>query len=202
MKNFLRALALLVLAAFASVTSSCTPPQPIPPSDGGVPAVTPSSWTRTAHLAATVGRGLLAVARPIVEVATQDPGRTQALRALAGADDALAGLDRAVTVYETRGGDACVAYAAAGAAGHALHELTDVLAQNGLAIGVPLGRIVDLVASVVDGLVPGCEPRLGWASAGDAANDHVRAVEAQARLSGRPLRRDLDRIELPAAGAQ
>lgn len=198
MKNLLHALALVVLGLVASVTSSCTP-QPIPPSDGGVPAVTPSSWTRTAHLAATVGRGLLFVARPIVEATTQDPGRTQALRAMDASDDALAGLDRAVTAYDARGGDACPAYAAAGAAAVALHELTDVLADNGLAIGVPLGRVVDLVASVVDGLVPACQPDAGWASAGDRANDQIREREQRARLAGRPLRRDLDAIRLPEA---
>lgn len=197
--NHLRAL-ILLLACLVASTPACVPPLPAPPSDGGVPAVTPSGWTRTAHLAATVGRGLVAVARPVVDALTEDPGRTRAARAFDATDDALAGLDRAVTAYEARGGDACAAYAAAGAAAVALRELTDVLADNGLAIGVPLGRVVDLVASVADGLIPSCQRDAGWASAGAAANAHQRDVEARARLRGALLRRDLDAIAPAGAG--
>jgi len=184
----------LFLACLIATTPACLPPQPIPPSDGGVPAVTPSGWTRTAHLAATVGHGLIAVARPIVAAVAVDPGATRAARAFDAADDALGGLDRAVTAYEARGGDACAAYAAAGASAVALRELVDVLADNGFAIGVPLGRVVDLVASVVDGLIPACQRDAGWSSAGASANTHQRDVEQRARLRGVILRRDLDRI--------
>lgn len=193
--NRLRAFALLSLALLASLSPlGCLPPQPIPPSDGGIPTVTPSGWTRAAHLSATVGRGLIAVARPIVAAIAVDPGATRAARAFDAADDALVALDHAATAYEARGGDACAAYAAAGAASVALRELTDVLADNGFAIGVPIGRIVDLVASLVDTLIPACQRDAGWASAGAAANAHQRTVEASARLRGVILRRDLDRI--------
>jgi len=184
----------LFLACLIATTPACLPPQPIPPSDGGVPAVTPSGWTRAAHLSATVGHGLIAVARPIVAAIAVDPGATRAARAFDAADDALTVLDHAATAYEARGGDACAAYAAAGAASIALRELTDVLADNGLAIGVPLGRVVDLVASLVDTLVPGCDRAVGWASAGASANGHLRDVEQAARLRGVILRRDLDAI--------
>lgn len=186
-------LCVLVLATLllGTATLRCTPP---PPVDGGTPSVTPSGWTQTARLAVTVGRGLLPVAQAIVEATTQDPGRTEARRAFAATDDALAGLGRALDAYEARGGDRCIAHAAAGAAGVALAELADVLARNGIALGVPIGRVVDLVASVVDTLVPACAPDAGFASAGASANARLLGIERDARSRGVILRRDLDRI--------
>jgi len=184
----------LILLAFLAVASlaSCTPPPP--PADGGVPVVTPSDWTRTAHLSVTVGRGLIVVARPIVEALAVDPGRTRARRAFDAADQALLGLDHALSAYEARGGDRCAAYAATGGAIVALHELAQVLADNGIALGVPLGRVVDLVASVADTLVPACQVDAGFASAGGRVNGQLRAIEDAARLRGVILRRDLDGI--------
>lgn len=185
-------LAILVACGLGAALTGCPP---VPPSDGGTPVVTPSGWSQTARLAVTVGRGLLPVAGAIVEATTQDPGRTQARRAFVVADDALAGLGRALDAYDARGGDRCAAYAAAGAAGVALAELADVLAANGIALGVPLGRVVDLVASVVDTLVPQCQLDAGFASAGRAANDRLLGIERAARSRGVILRRDLDAIE-------
>ncbi|MEZ4391978.1 MAG: hypothetical protein R3A48_12850 [Polyangiales bacterium] len=181
----------LCLAGLGAVLTGCPP---VPPTDGGAPVVTPSDWTRTARIATSVGRGLIPVARVIVEATTTDPGRTQARRAFDAADDALVGLDRALDAYDARGGDRCVAHAAAGAAMVALQELAQVLADNGIALGVPLGRIVDLVASVVDTLVPACDLDAGFASAGRAANTRLLSIEREARSRGVILRRDLDRI--------
>jgi hypothetical protein len=174
-----------------ALLQGCPPP---PPSDGGTPVVTPSEWTRTARIATTVGRGLIPVAQVIVEATTTDPGRTQARRAFVAADAALTGLDRALDAYDARGGDRCAAHAAAGAAVVALTELAEVLAANGIALGVPLGRVVDLVGSVVDTLVPACNLDAGWASAGRAANATLLTIERDARSRGVILRRDLDRI--------
>lgn len=183
--------ATLVATLVGAALTACTPP---PPSDGGTPVVTPSDWTRTARLATTVGRGLIPVAQVIVEATTTDPGRTQARRAFAAADAALVGLDRALDAYDARGGDRCAAHAAAGAAVVALTELAQVLADNGIALGVPLGRVVDLVGSVVDTLVPACNLDAGWASAGRSANATLLTIERDARSRGVILRRDLDRI--------
>lgn len=185
-------LAILVACGLGAMLAGCPP---VPPSDGGTPVVTPSGWSQTARLAVTVGRGLLPVAGAIVEATTQDPGRTIARRAFVVADDSLAGLGRALDAYDARGGDRCAAYAAAGAAGVALAELADVLAANGIALGVPLGRVVDLVASVVDTLVPQCQLDAGFASAGRAANERLLTIERAARSRGVILRRDLDAIE-------
>lgn len=183
--------ALLVASVTGVVLQGCPPP---PPSDGGTPVVTPSDWTRTARIATTVGRGLLPVAQVIVEATTTDPGRTQARRAFAATDAALLGLERALDAYDARGGDRCAAYAAAGAAVVALQELATILAQNGIALGVPLERIVDLVGSVVDTLVPACNLDAGFASAGRTANATLLSIERDARSRGVILRRDLDRI--------
>lgn len=182
---------LVVGLGAGALLQGCPPP---PPSDGGTPVVTPSDWTRTARIATTVGRGLLPVAQVIVEATTTDPGRTQARRAFAAADAALVGLDRALDAYDARGGDRCAAHAAAGAAVVALTELAQVLADNGIALGVPLGRVVDLVGSVVDTLVPACNLDAGWASAGRSANAALLGIERDARSRGVILRRDLDRI--------
>lgn len=183
--------AVLCATLAGALLTGCTPP---PPSDGGTPVVTPSEWTRTARIATTVGRGLIPVAQVIVEATTTDPGRTQARRAFVAADAALTGLDRALDAYDARGGDRCAAHAAAGAAVVALTELAQVLADNGIALGVPLGRVVDLVGSVVDTLVPACNLDAGWASAGRAANTTLLGIERDARSRGVILRRDLDRI--------
>jgi hypothetical protein len=182
---------LVVGLGAGALLQGCPPP---PPSDGGTPVVTPSEWTRTARLATTVGRGLIPVAQVIVEATTTDPGRTQARRAFVAADAALVGLDRALDAYDARGGDRCAAHAAAGAAVVALTELAEVLAANGIALGVPLGRVVDLVGSVVDTLVPACNLDAGFASAGRAANATLLTIERDARSRGVILRRDLDRI--------
>ncbi len=182
---------LVVGLGAGALLQGCPPP---PPSDGGTPVVTPSEWTRTARIATTVGRGLIPVAQTIVEATTTDPGRTQARRAFVAADAALAGLDRALDAYDARGGDRCAAHAAAGAAVVALTELAEVLAANGIALGVPLGRVVDLVGSVVDTLVPACNLDAGFASAGRAANTTLLTIERDARSRGVILRRDLDRI--------
>lgn len=187
----------LVAMVLGAVLNACTPP---PPSDGGTPVVTPSEWTRTARIATTVGRGLIPVAQVIVEATTTDPGRTQARRAFVAADAALVGLDRALDAYDARGGDRCAAHAAAGAAVVALTELAEVLAANGIALGVPLGRVVDLVGSVVDTLVPACNLDAGWASAGRSANATLLGIERDARSRGVILRRDLDRITLALDG--
>ena len=182
---------LVVGLGAGALLQGCPPP---PPSDGGTPVVTPSDWTRTARIATTVGRGLIPVAQVIVEATTTDPGRTQARRAFVAADAALVGLDRALDAYDARGGDRCAAHAAAGAAVVALTELAQVLADNGIALGVPLGRVVDLVGSVVDTLVPACNLDAGWASAGRSANATLLTIERDARSRGVILRRDLDRI--------
>ena len=182
---------LSVIVPVGVALTGCPPP---PPADGGVPVVTPSDWTRTARLSVTVGRGLIVVARPIVETLAVDPGRTRARRAFDAADQALAGLDRALVAYEARGGDRCVAYAATGAAIVTLHELAQVLADNGIAIGVPISRVVDLVASVADTLIPACQSDAGFASVGGRSDATLRAIEDAARARGVILRRDLDGI--------
>ncbi len=70
----------------------------------------------------------------------------------------------------------------------ALVGLARVLADNGIALGTTLERVVDGVASVADALVPACDRDAGWSSAGDRANAELRAI-----ATGRgPLRRVLD----------
>lgn len=184
-------LALVVIVG--ALGMRCTP-QPVPPSDGGPVVVTPSSWVRTARISVTVGRGLLPVARVIVEATVQDPGLTRARRGFDVSERALGALDLALTAYESRGGDACAVYAASGAAAIALQELAAILADEGLAFGVPLGRVLDMVASVVDALVPRCDVDAGFRSAGRNANTAIADIERRARLRGVILRRDLDRI--------
>ena len=192
------------LSLLVQVGIGCTP-QPVPPSDGGPVVVTPSSWVRTARLSVTIGRGLIIPARVIVEAAVSEPGLTRARRAFDVTDRALGGLDLALTAYEARGGDACAVYAASGAAAIALQELAAILVEEGFSFGAPLGRVLDMVASVVDTLVPRCDAAdAGFHSAGRAANTHVSELERRARLRGVILRRDLDRIapELADGGVQ
>ena len=173
--------AIVVLAAWFAL--GCTPPAPV---DGGV-AVTPSGWTSTARVVLDTLRWAVPAARAITDAVLTDPARTQVGRALDATGEAARELAAAVDAYELRGGDRCAAHAAVGGLHRALVGLARVLADNGVALGTTLERVVDGVASVADALVPACDRDAGWASAGDRANTELRQI-----ATGRVLRRVLD----------
>lgn len=186
-------LALLVLPLLLGL-AAC-PPRPTPEPGPSQPV---SGWTSTARAVLSTLRWALPAARAVTDSLLSDPPRTQVARALDAAADAAGRLDVALSAYESRGGDRCVAHAAAGGVVVALEQFADVLADNGIALGVVLGRVVDGAASIVDALVPACAADAGWTSAGDLANGRLRLVEDVARRRGIALRRDLDAIAEPA----
>lgn len=186
-------LALLVLPLLIGL-AAC-PPRPTPEPGPSQPV---SGWTSTARAVLSTLRWALPAARAVTDSLLSDPPRTQVSRALDAAADAAGRLDVALSAYESRGGDRCVAHAAAGGVVVALEQLADVLADNGIALGVVLGRVVDGAASIVDALVPACAADAGWTSAGDTANARLRLTEDVARRRGIALRRDLDGITEPA----
>lgn len=188
----LAALAALVLLPLFGL--GCTPtPRPDPG-----PSQPVSGWTSTARAVLSTLRWALPAARSVTDALLSDPPRAQVGRALDAAADAAGRLDAALSAYEARGGDRCVAHAAAGGVVVALTQLADVLADNGIALGVVLGRVVDGAASIVDALVPACQTDAGWASAGDNANARLHLTEDVARRRGIALRRDLDTIAEPS----
>ena len=186
-------LALLVLPLLIGL-AAC-PPRPAPEPGPSQPV---SGWTSTARAVLSTLHWALPAARAVTDSLLSDPPRTQVGRALDAAADAAGRLDLALSAYESRGGDRCVAHAAAGGVVVALAQLADVLADNGIALGVVLGRVVDGAASIVDALVPACASDAGWTSAGDTANARLRLVEDVARRRGIALRRDLDAIAEPS----
>ena len=190
--------AILVATLAGALLTAC--PGPVTPVDGG-PAVTPSSWTATARVVITTLRWALPAARAITDLTVSEPGRTQVARALDAAAQATDRLHGAVDAYEARGGDRCVARAAVGGLQVALVGVAQVLADNGVALGTTLERIVDAVASIADALIPACDADAGWTSAGDGANARLRAIAEGARARGVTLRRVLDDLRPLDAGA-
>lgn len=196
-----RAVASIAAASLALVCLvgpvGCTP-HPVPPSDATVQVQ--SSWTQEARLVLSTVSWVSPAARAVLQVVLPDPARAIVGRALDAVDDAATRLGAAVDAYEARGGDRCAAHAASGAVVVALEELAAVLVDHGVAFGVPLGRLLDGAASLVDELAPACAVDAGWSGAGDGANAAVRALEDGARRRGVMLRRDLDNLT-PDAGA-
>ena len=159
--------------------------------------VNPTAWTDTARVVVNTLRWALPAAKLVCNAVLNDPGRTQVARVIDAVIDYNGRFESALTAYEQAGGDRCAAKAAAAATRQGLIDLCQVLADNGLALGRPLERVVDSVSSVVDMLIPACDDA-GWSSAGDDANARLRAIEAAARARGVTLRRNLDSIEPPA----
>ncbi len=184
---------LLALAFLGSLAVACTPP--VPPSDGGTPGTTPSSWTDTTRLVLSTLRWSVPAARAITDVVVPEPARSQVGRALDAVADASGRLELALDAYEARGGDRCAAYAAVGGIHAALVQLAQVLADNGIALGATLERVADAAASIADALIPVCQRDAGWASAGDATNRELRAIAAAASARGVVLRRVLDNLQ-------
>lgn len=180
--------------SFGTTLPACKPP-PVP-SDGSVVA-TPSGWTDTARTILDVLSWILPGARAIVNALLSTPARTQVGRAFDAVSEYTVRLHDAVAAYEARGGDRCAAQAAVAGLRVALVDLAQILADNGLAFGRPLERVLDSTAAIVDELLPGCVGPggdAGWSSAGESSNLRLRAIEAGARQRGVSLRRDLDNI--------
>lgn len=192
-----RLTSLFLAIAVLGAALACTPR---PSVDGG-PAVTPTAWTDTARVVLTTLRWALPAARVVLHAILDEPARTVVDRALDAVADAAGRLGTSLDVYEARGGDRCSAHAAAGALGEALLVLTQVLGDNGIALGTTLERVVDSVFAVVDTLVPACDLDAGLRSAGDGANARLRAIYAAVRSRGVVLRHDLDDLR-PLDGGQ
>ncbi len=192
---------ILMLLAFALIpfvalgAHGCRP-QPAPPPS--TPTVV-SSWTDTAREVTSALRWAVPAARLLLTQLLPDATAGVVGRVLDVLADASQRLDTALSVYETRGGDACAVYAASGAVRTALLDLADALVDHGVALGVPLGRILDGASALVDNLVPRCAVSQSWASAGDHTNLTLRSIDARARARGVVLRRDLDAIRPPEA---
>ena len=183
--------AALFLCALSLSQPACKPP-PVP-SDGSVVA-TPSGWTDTARTILDVLAWVIPGARSVLNGLLSAPARTQVSRVLDTLGDYTTRLHDAVTAYERSGGDRCAAHASVAGLRVALVDLAQVLADNGLALGRPLERVLDSAAAIADELVPNCVMDAGWSSVGEDSNTRLRAIEAGARQRGVNLRRDLDNI--------
>lgn len=184
---------LLVLATALVASAVACRPQPSPTT---TPTVV-SSWTDTARSVTGALRWAVPAARLVLTQILSAEIDGVVGRVLDVVADASQRLDTALDVYEHRGGDACAVYAASGAVRTALLDLADALVDHGVALGVPLGRILDGVSALVDNLVPRCAVSQSWASAGDHTNITLRSLDARARARGVVLRRDLDAIRPP-----
>jgi len=187
----------LVLVLSLSV-SAC---EPRPSVDGG-PAVTPTAWTDTARVVLSTLRWAIPAARVVLHAILEEPARSVVDRALDAVADAAGRLGGALDTYEARGGSRCTAHAAAGAVTEALLQLSQVLADHGVALGSTLERVVDASAALVDTLIPACDRDAGLASAGDGANGRLRAILNGARARGVVLRHDLDDLRPLDGGAR
>ena len=204
-------LALVACFSLSLSASSCHPPTPAPSADGSVVS-TPSGWTDTARTVLDVLAWILPGARAVLNNLLSEPGRTQVGRVLTTTADYASRLRVAVDAYEARGGDRCAAQAAVAGVRASLIELAVVLADNGLALGVPLGRVVDSAAAIVDELMPGCVAQgaqgldagadAAWLSAGAQSNAALRSIERGAVGRGVFLRRDLGNLSPPAQSSQ
>lgn len=183
----LACLALPVPAYFACV------PNDVRPQDAAV--VHASSWTDSARRVLSALSWAVPSARAVLAQILPWAEAEIVGRVCDGVADAAHGLEVALDAYDARGGDACVAKSAAAGVRVALLEMADTLAREGIALGVPLGRVIDAASSIIDNLVPACPTDGGaWQSSGDTANDHLHAIDESARARGIVLRRDLDAI--------
>ena len=186
---------LALLLVLSTLSLAACPPRPQPSLDG---SVTPSAWTDTARVVIDALAWAIPAVRVVLSAVLPEPARTTVDRVLDGVQDWAGRLQVALDAYQARGGDRCAAHAAAGGLSIALQQLAQVLADNGVALGRPLERVVDSVAALVDVLVPACAPDAGLASAGDAVNAGLRAIETRAAAQGVILRRDLDALRPPS----
>ena len=186
----LGALVAAMVLSLALGVAACRP-QPTP-TDGSV-AVTPSAWTDTARLVARTLAWALPAARMVTDAILPEPARTIVGRVIDATADYASRFVTALDAYEEHGGDRCIPRAALAALRSGLLDLARTLADHGLAIGRPIERVIDTVASLVDTLVPGCVDA-GWTSTGDQTNAELRAIEINATRRGVTLRRDLDAI--------
>lgn len=194
----LRALMLALSLILACIASQACGPRPQPPA----PAPTHvASWTDTARTVLSTLQWAVPGARLVTDVLVPEPARTIVGRALDGVAGAAGALGSALDAYDARGGDRCAAKAAVAGVRQALVSTAQVLADNGLALGVVLERVADSAAALVDELVPGCDPDAGWRSEGAATNRELRELELRATARGVVLRRDLDNLR-PPAGAR
>lgn len=185
-------LALLACLALPPAFLACVP-NDVRPQDAAV--VYASSWTDSARRVLSALSWAVPSARVVLDQILPWAEAQIVGRVVDGVADAAHGLSVALDAYDARGGDACPVQSASAGVRVSLLEMADMLAREGIALGVPLGHVVDAVSSVVDNLLPAC-PADGsvWQSSGDTANDRLHAIDESARARGIVLRRDLDAI--------
>jgi hypothetical protein len=142
--------------------------------------VTPSAWTDTARIVVSTLRWALPAVRLVLAAILPTDVGTIVGRALDAVAEWNARLADAIDVYEHRGGDRCAAHAAVGGITSAMVSLTQVLADNGIALGRTLERVADSLGAVGDELAPACTLDAGWGSAGDDMNARIRTIQSRA----------------------
>lgn len=170
--------AFLAMGMAAIVALHGCPPRPVPV-DGG-PSVTPSAWTDTARIVISTLRWALPAVRLVLAAVLPSDVATIVGRSIDALAEWTARLAESIDVYEQRGGDRCAAHAAVGGATNALVALTQVLADNGIALGRTLERVADSLGAVGDALAPACSLDAGWGSDGERINAQLRAIQARA----------------------
>lgn len=179
---------LVSLLLLTLLSQSCHPQ----PSRDDAAVVTPRSWVDVARPVLVVVRWAVPAAKLVISATVQDPGKTLVLRALDAVADAAVRLETALDVYVARGGDQCLTFALIGGLGEALIQVTQVLADHDIALGVVFERVTDGVWSLLDTLIPACQHDAGFASAGASGNARIRQIQNDARARGAVLRHLLD----------
>jgi hypothetical protein len=181
---------LAILAVLSATLLACPRPPP-PPADGGTPVVTPSSWISTARV---VIQGVHWVLPAIDGIVSLFPDSTipaqvkaivhQSITLVTSPDGTLHAFEEACNIYETRGGDACPAYAAAGLLTRSLMGIASTLAQAGFSIGIDVENLVADLGAIADLLIPACQHDAGFASVGASYRTELDGLRAVAQAHG------------------
>lgn len=164
----------------------CIPP--VPPSDGGVPVSSPSSWVDTARTVLSVLEWAIPAAKLIVSgFSSQSPTTTAPI--LTAMDTVqrvtVPGFRRAVDAYVREGGDRCVARAAASALLASLIAVSDTSGAAGWGIAAPLSSALASLGGIVDVTAPVCVHDSGAVT--PTADTMLRDARARLPVALRPF---------------
>lgn len=184
---------------FLALSLGCTPPTP--PSDGGPPVSTPSSWTDTARTVLNVLSWAIPAAKLIVSSFSSGNPTTTApiLNAMDTVQRVtLPGFQRAVDSYMREGGDRCQARAAAIALLASLLAISDTSGAAGWGLATPISSALSSLGGIIDATAPVCVLDAGFLASASTADQTLAA----ARLRLPPNLRPFPPIAPPAdAGA-
>jgi hypothetical protein len=183
------------LALALALSLGCTPPTP--PSDGGVPVSTPSSWTDTARTVLNILAWAIPAAKLIVSTfSSTAPETTSPI--LSAMDTVqrvtVPGFQRALDSYLREGGDRCQARAAAVALLASLIAVSDTSGAAGWGVALPISAALGSLGGIIDATAPVCALDAGLFASAPTAD----ALLTAARLRLPPNLRPFPPIQPPA----